>query len=83
MNEKQLGGDVPCTQCGTTRNPRWFTDNILWNEVTDEHLVHNERNDVNGGNILCLNCFAELSQEIYDVGAWRFIPEARLNEKKV
>lgn len=68
-------GDRPCADCGTNENPIWFCDNILWNEVMGENLVHNERNDREGGKVLCPICFIKRTEKIYDTHAWRLVPE--------
>ena len=56
-------GDHPCGDCGTKKNPIWFTDNVFWNRVMGE-----ER-----GKILCVYCFIERAEKIFDC-AWRLLP---------
>jgi hypothetical protein len=67
-------GDSPCADCKTKVNPRWFTDNVFWNDVMGENLVKNERNDKEGGKILCPICFIKRAEKKYDC-KWRLIPE--------
>lgn len=74
-------GDNPCADCKTKVNPIWFCDNILWNEVMGENLVHNERNDREGGKILCPICFIKRAEKKFNTTAWRLIPEFRWEEK--
>ena len=62
---KKHRGDTPCSKCGTTNNPVWFTDNSIWNEVmgSDKH------------KILCVNCFISKAEKQYDITGWKILPE--------
>ena len=68
----ELRGDGPCADCGTLDNIVWFTDNVFWNAVTGENVVHEEPY----GAILCVTCFV---QRTHDAGmsptGWRLLPE--------
>ena len=66
-------GNGPCADCGTENNPVWYTDNVFWNAVMGEHLVHNQKMGDDGGKILCINCFTLRAEKEYEV-AWRLIP---------
>lgn len=74
MADSNFRGDVPCSDCGTTKNPVWYTDNVFWNAVMGERLVHNQLMGDNRGKILCINCFIIAAEEVYDC-KWRLIPE--------
>ncbi len=69
---REIRGDGPCERCGTVNNIIWFTDNVFWNEVTGQNLVHEQRPT----SILCIRCFVIMTHEkgIQPTG-WRLIPE--------
>lgn len=69
--KKELGGDIPCCDCGTTQNPVWFTDNVFWNDVMGEE----------GGKILCPYCFVIRAEIKYQTTGWRLLPEWSWQEK--
>ena len=66
-----LKGDGPCAICGTENNPVWFTSNVFWNAVTAGQK----------GKILCLYCFIEKAEAIYDVRGWLLSPEWSWKQK--
>lgn len=73
-------GDGPCAECGTSDNPVWFTDDVLWNNVvrrwaSGEDGYAATRWDTAGDAILCLPCFIEVVEERgYRPTSWRVIP---------
>lgn len=62
-----LKGDGPCSDCGTTENPIWFTDSVLWNEVIRQGDYTEPT--------LCVNCFVVRTDEAGFACAWRLTPE--------
>lgn len=69
---EHLQGDGPCQDCGG-ENIRWFTDNVLWNEV----LGGPEARDDPGG-LLCPQCFIKrVDAAGLEPSAWRLLPEWR------
>lgn len=50
---EHLRGDGPCDDCGTDDNIGWFTENVIWNAVIGENVVHEQK----PASILCINCF--------------------------
>jgi hypothetical protein len=69
---EHLRGDGPCDDCGTLDNIGWFTDNVLWNEVTGEHVIHEQPRS----GILCIPCFVKRTDAVglHPTG-WRLIAE--------
>lgn len=69
---EHLRGDGPCADCGTLENIVWHTDNVLWNAVTGEHVVHEQK----PAGILCVACFiTRFDRAGYKTSGWRLIPE--------
>jgi hypothetical protein len=69
---ERLRGDGPCSRCGTLDNIGWFTDNVFWNAVTGENVVHEEA----VGGILCIPCFVTLADAVgLRPTGWRLLPE--------
>lgn len=67
-----LRGDGPCADCGTLDNVVWFTDNVFWNAVTGENVVHEESR----GAILCVPCFVTRADHAgFRPTGWRLLPE--------
>lgn len=65
-------GDGPCADCGTLDNFVWFTDNVFWNAVTGERVVHEDKT----GAILCPACFVTRAYEAgFRPTGWRLLPE--------
>ncbi len=66
-----LDGDAPCADCGAKENMIWFTDNVIWNAVMGENIVHEEAR----GKIICPPCFVRRAQLVFNPTGWRLIPE--------
>ena len=67
-----LRGDGPCDDCGTRDNIVWFTDNVLWNRVTGQNAVHEEKHT----GILCIPCFVKRADAIGLMPTgWRLLPD--------
>jgi hypothetical protein len=81
--KRNLGGDIPCSDCGTEDNIRWFTDNVFWNAVMDDNLVHNQRNDKKETGILCPQCFVARTLNRFKPTGWRLVPEFEWQEAKI
>lgn len=73
-----LRGDAPCTECGTTDNLAWHTEDVFWNSV-----VRQRDDGFNGyfvsrwglDPILCLPCFVKVAEERgYRPTSWRVTP---------
>lgn len=72
-SERDLGGDAPCSTCGTLTNPVWFTESVFWNDV-----VRKDLSPWNGLEpTLCLYCFVALAETKYAPTGWRLLPEWR------
>ena len=69
---KEIRGDMPCADCGTSDNPVWFTDNVFWNDVMGEGR----------GLILCVNCFIIRAEWKYKITGWRLLPELSWDKVK-
>lgn len=74
-----LHGDAPCAECGTTENIIWFTDDVLWNNVTRRKDNGHDGYQMNRWGkepILCLPCFIGVveGRGIRPV-SWRVIPQ--------
>ncbi len=67
-----LRGDGPCSDCGTSDNVVWFTDNVLWNHV----MAFPEVSFDDPGGILCIPCFVVRVDEagLFPTG-WRLLPD--------
>lgn len=63
---KESQGEIPCANrlCRTNNNPRWFTDNELWNGVMKEDKHQ----------ILCVNCFISRAEKEYNISGWKLSP---------
>jgi hypothetical protein len=69
---EHLRGDGPCADCGTFDNIVWFTDNVVWNHVTRESIVAEEK----PGSILCVPCFVKRADAVgLRPTGWRLLPE--------
>lgn len=69
---ERLRGDGPCDDCGTLDNIHWFTENVLWNAVTGEQVVHEQPHT----GILCIPCFIKRADAagLHPTG-WRLLAE--------
>ena len=70
-----LRGDIPCMDCGTEKNIIWSIENVFWNAVMDDNIVHNEKSNTHGSGILCVNCFAIRAEKKFKVRGWQLLPD--------
>lgn len=62
-----LKGDGPCSDCGTSDNPVWFTESVFWNEVVRQGDYVEPT--------LCIDCFVVRVDRAGFYCAWRLLPE--------
>ena len=72
---RNLQGDTPCMDCGIEENIVWSIENIFWNEVMDDNIVHNEKSNTHGSGILCVNCFVTRAEKKFKVTGWTLSPD--------
>lgn len=56
-------GNGPCQDCGN-RNPIWYTDNEVWNQVCDPDR----------GLIICQTCFVIRAHAVGVHPVWKLVP---------